>query len=367
MGKYRVGYKGFTIPDLTSIGVYYPTTEKTQDVQYSPCPNSSQRFADGMKFFADLDGKPTLPKLISKISFDFLRHQYLGVNKDAKIIKAETPDGKFPVIVFSHGLSANIHIYSLFLKEWASHGFVVFSIDHEEEIDVQFKKLESHEHHLKLRNKQLQVRKNTVSKILDIVCDPSYIHQIFKSEEVALNYDKLFLAGHSFGGATAAELSIEQEKRITGGLLLLDPWVEANDENLLFKPVGKPVMVLRSQEFDKRVKNRRKVKMHSEVNSKAGLCLAGHFKNSMHNSMTDAILFMPGEMVVFGMLNSVKEVENEVIGQGVLTYSFLETALEYKERKTDEKSFKKYILEKYRERLSEFRVKDTFLVDEFES
>jgi len=276
MGKYQVGYKGFTIPGETSFGVYYPTTEKTQDVQYSPCPNSNQRFADIMKFSADFNGKKTLPEVMYKLSFDFLRHQYLGVNKDAKLIP--NPN-KFPVIIFSHGLSANIHLYSLLLKEWASNGFIIFSVDHDEEIDVQYsKKLKSNEKYLKLRNEQLQVRKKTVLRILDMVSDPSYIHKIFNNQEINLDYSRLFLAGHSFGGGTTAELATE-DKRITGGLVLLDPWFESNDENLLFKKIKKPILVLRSEEFETNVKNRRRVMMYSEVNSKeGGLCLAGYFK-----------------------------------------------------------------------------------------
>jgi len=359
-GKYRVGYKGFTIPELTSIGIYYPTTERTTDIQYSPCPNSNQRLADVMKFFSDMDGQKALPKSIYKLSLDFLRHQYLGVNKDAQIIKAETADGKFPVIVFSHGLSANIHIYSILLKEWASHGFVVFSVDHEEEIDLEFSKLKSHEHHMKLRNAQLEVRKKTVAKILDIVCDQAYVQEIFKTQDVSLNYEKLFLSGHSFGGGTTAELMVN-EKRITGGLVLLDPWFECNDENVLYQPINKPLLVLKSEEFETNTNNRRRVKMHTEMNSKTGLCLAGHFKNSMHNDMTDTIVFMPREMVIFGMLGSVQEVESLIIRQAAITYSFLSAALKYKEGET---GFKAEVLDKYRERISEFNVKDTLLVAE---
>ncbi|MPC96663.1 Platelet-activating factor acetylhydrolase 2 [Portunus trituberculatus] len=40
---------------------------------------------------------------------------------------------KWPVVVFSHGLSANRSIYSTVCSELASHGFVVAAVEHREE------------------------------------------------------------------------------------------------------------------------------------------------------------------------------------------------------------------------------------------
>jgi len=79
----------------------------------------------------------------------------------------------------------------------------------------------------------------------------------------------------------------------------------------------------------------------------------------MHNSPTDTMLFMPRELVIFGMIRNLKEVENEIIGQGLLTGSFLLAALENKEGP----EFKNRVLEKYRERMKEFAVQDTLLID----
>jgi predicted dienelactone hydrolase len=41
---------------------------------------------------------------------------------------------KFPVVIISHGLAAHCNAYTLFAKELASNGFIVISMDHDEEI-----------------------------------------------------------------------------------------------------------------------------------------------------------------------------------------------------------------------------------------
>lgn len=41
---------------------------------------------------------------------------------------------KYPVVIISHGLAAHCNAYTLFAKELASNGYIVFSLDHDEEI-----------------------------------------------------------------------------------------------------------------------------------------------------------------------------------------------------------------------------------------
>ena len=49
-------------------------------------------------------------------------------------IEVDSPviEGKLPVIVFSNGLGGLKDHYSIFYKEWASHGYIVYSIQQEE-------------------------------------------------------------------------------------------------------------------------------------------------------------------------------------------------------------------------------------------
>lgn len=363
-GKYRVGYKMQKVngpKGPTSMGVYYPTSEKGKDVKYTPTHEAWKRFADVLRFYAEIEKKKQLPDSAFKFALGFLEHCYLGVNLDATIEKPENSTQGFPVVIFSHGLSANIHVYSLQLKEWASNGFIVFSVDHDEEIYLKYSDFPNHDDYLKARNVQLDTRKKTVKKVIDLVHDPAYIQNLF-GQNVQLNLNKLFLAGHSFGAATGAELATEDD-RVTGGLVLLDPYYECCDFEVLYKPIQKPILTVRSEAFNKVPKLRDPVIKHGEINNKGyGGVLSGMFRGTMHNSQTDLIILMPREMIMFNEIKAMYEIEDHVLSQTMFTKIFLEVAMKHEDSKKSD--IKREVLENFRAKLKELEIGYSFIVDE---
>ena len=47
-------------------------------------------------------------------------------------VGAEVLDDSFPVVVFSHGLGGCMEMYSQLCTNMASHGFVVFALEHQD-------------------------------------------------------------------------------------------------------------------------------------------------------------------------------------------------------------------------------------------
>eukprot|EP00330_Aristerostoma_sp_ATCC50986_P001561 CAMPEP_0114577570 /NCGR_PEP_ID=MMETSP0125-20121206/2221_1 /TAXON_ID=485358 ORGANISM="Aristerostoma sp., Strain ATCC 50986" /NCGR_SAMPLE_ID=MMETSP0125 /ASSEMBLY_ACC=CAM_ASM_000245 /LENGTH=96 /DNA_ID=CAMNT_0001766995 /DNA_START=397 /DNA_END=687 /DNA_ORIENTATION=+ len=95
----------------------------------------------------------------------------MTVNLDAQILSSKllTYSKKFPVVIFSHGLSSNRNIHASLLKEWATHGFICFSLDHEEEIEVgqdwSMADMQA------FRFDQIKQRKEEISKVIDFIFD----------------------------------------------------------------------------------------------------------------------------------------------------------------------------------------------------
>lgn len=69
-------------------------------------------------------------------------------------------------------------------------------------------------------------------------------------EGVVYDLDRVILAGHGFGGATAVAVSLAEEKRVSH-TVLLDPWLfslhkEILDEELAVK---QPLLAINSEEY----------------------------------------------------------------------------------------------------------------------
>lgn len=347
---------------FTSVGVYYPTTQRTRDVKYSPDHKAWERFADIMRLYADYEKKYLIPKIVFKIVLSFLEYQYLGVNKNAEIVKIEGNDKGYPVIVFSHGLSANIHIYSILLKEWASHGFVVFSVDHEDEIHVDITKIKEFADYLKIRNGQLVIRKELVKRVLDKVYDHKFIQDLFEDEGVRLDYSQLFGTGHSFGGVTAAEVAAE-DKRITGGLALLDPWFEPANLDVIYKETNLPILSVRSSDYDKPGELRNRLVGHVEKsNANKGRTVSGMVEKAGHNASTDLLILMPREMSILGDLG-FDVIEDHIRTHAMLTRVFLKGVVGWK-KEGEKRELRSLVMENYKNEQAKTGRKDLFVVDQ---
>ncbi len=55
---------------------------------------------------------------------------YLNKIKTHTFINPKLSDGRFPVLIFSHGYQSNATEYYALLEEIVSHGFIVFNINH---------------------------------------------------------------------------------------------------------------------------------------------------------------------------------------------------------------------------------------------
>jgi len=90
----------------------------------------------------------------------------MGVNLNAPLADLESHSP--PVMIFSHGLAGNKHLYTYFLKEWASRGFIVIAIDHDETV---FLPVTSYEDFIKKRKPQLKTRVHEINIVLDYLTD----------------------------------------------------------------------------------------------------------------------------------------------------------------------------------------------------
>lgn len=88
-------------------------------------------------------------------------------------------------------MPANIHMVTVQHKEWASHGFIIFSVDHKEEINLKYHSFAAYQDYINERHAQGEARKHTLTKVFDFVYNSPNIKDLFEDQEVILDY-KIF-------------------------------------------------------------------------------------------------------------------------------------------------------------------------------
>ncbi|KAH0284077.1 PAF acetylhydrolase family protein [Aureobasidium namibiae CBS 147.97] len=115
----------------------------------------------------------------------------------------------FPVALFSPGLGNSRLMYGAMAQSLASHGFVVITLDHAYDAAI----VEYPDKTVAIAvniesNEQIEadvmVRQHDVSFLIDQLHDCSIRQQLFHNIADTRSLDKILMAGHSLGGATAA-------------------------------------------------------------------------------------------------------------------------------------------------------------------
>lgn len=148
---------------------------------------------------------------------------------------ASAQDGVFPLIIFSHGLGGTRTQNTVLMEELASHGYAVAAIDHP--FDANMTVFPENEKNgrpkiadyrsaipdgtadslwLEIRNRQLNTR------VADVVFTLNQLESIPTPVHERIDFGRVGIAGHSFGGATAV-LTARKDHRIKA-VVALDGW-----------------------------------------------------------------------------------------------------------------------------------------------
>lgn len=326
MGFFFAGFKLLKLRNNVECSVYYPTTTLTDPVNYIPSKNAWLRFHQYLK----LSGSK-LPSWIFHLGLSFLNYIELPVQFDSPIISKEhlASARKFPVILISHGMACNRNLYTTFAREWASNGYIVFSVDHDENIELpkgySIKELNAY------RFAQVKKRKEAIIRVLDYISNPENIEDFFDKSGIELDLTRVSVVGQSFGGAAAAYTAMA-DKRINGVCILLDPDLESVYGEMKGKSVNLPLLIIRTQAKEAsllRGGDNKEMVFELVAGNKERLkqSMSCSFENASHISQTDLVLHMPREIMMFNMMKDVGAVEDYLILNNKLTQTFLDIML----------------------------------------
>lgn len=228
-GKCDTGFKDAMIGDKAGdrpirLSIFYPA-EKRKGLQVgSNRPN---------KPFWAPDGENTVRGMFnnSRFSsnvFSFMKYSEMDCDRDGELSE-EYKDKKMPVVIFSHGIRGHRNIASGLLREMASQGFVVYSLDHNDGTAASTFDEKTNETNfyaqedmtdMNLWKERIEVRCEEIKDVL------THIHSKPKDINNDIEYDlnRIVIVGHGFGGCTALLAASREPNRISH-CVMLDPWL----------------------------------------------------------------------------------------------------------------------------------------------
>ncbi|KAK0377139.1 tat pathway signal sequence [Colletotrichum limetticola] len=131
---------------------------------------------------------------------------------------------KYPLVLFSHGRASSRLAHGVLARSLASYGYIVVTLDHTYDAAIvefpdgiiRFAENATNSDTADVKS-LLESRQKDVSFIIDQLLDPSVATPLLAGTQASINPEKIFIAGHSFGGATVAS-SLYVDDRILGGL-----------------------------------------------------------------------------------------------------------------------------------------------------
>ncbi|MGE7883723.1 alpha/beta hydrolase family protein [Bacillus sp. NPDC094077] len=216
-GKYTVGTKAFHLIDKSRKETAVPSSHGNRELMiqvYYPAEKGSGKPS---AYFENIDA--LAEQLAVTKGAPYIVTTHLGLTKthsyqDAKPIQAKE---KFPLLLFGHGMELYGQQNTFQLEELASQGYVVIALNFTgyaattifpngnrvDSIPIEFTPT--------ALNNMVRKWEQDTSFVLDKVMEGTF-DKNFKTIGDLIDYDKIGMLGHSYGGATSAQMLVKDNR-----------------------------------------------------------------------------------------------------------------------------------------------------------
>ena len=158
---------------------------------------------------------------------------------------------KYPVLIFSHGITGSRHLHQILFEHLASKGYIVFALDHSFDANLTIfpngkiadyrSEITGHPDSVLIREKQINTRAFDVGFIIDQIREIE-AGMIDSKLSGRLDLDRVALGGHSYGGATAILASHSHE--IVKACVVLDGWISPIPDKVISEGINVPFLFM---------------------------------------------------------------------------------------------------------------------------
>ncbi len=158
---------------------------------------------------------------------------------------------KYPVLIFSHGITGSRHLHQILFEHLASKGYIVFAPDHSFDANLTIfpdgkiadyrSEITGHPDSVLIREKQINTRAFDLGFIIDQIREIE-AGMIDSKLSGRLDLDRVALGGHSYGGATAILASHNHE--IVKACVVLDGWISPIPDKVISEGINVPFLFM---------------------------------------------------------------------------------------------------------------------------
>ncbi len=158
---------------------------------------------------------------------------------------------KYPVLIFSHGITGSRHLHQILFEHLASKGYIVFALDHSFDANLTIfpdgkiadyrSEITGHPDSVLIREKQINTRASDVGFIIDQIREIE-TGMIDSKLSGRLDLDRVALGGHSYGGASAILASHNHE--IVKACVVLDGWISPIPDKVISEGINVPFLFM---------------------------------------------------------------------------------------------------------------------------
>lgn len=249
-GPYNVGTQVFQWTDSTRLEWF--TDENPDDLRklvvqvwYPAVDNNEETapYMDQMKIRADMLGNAG--------GVSGLLIEQLGLVKTHSLLNAGPllADERWPIVIFSHGITGQRALQTLLFEHLASHGYFVAAPDHPYDCNLTLfpdgtfadyrSDITGHPDSASIRRNQLDTRVADIRFIADQIGSLNTDGGLF---EKMLDENLIAIAGHSYGGATAIQSSFEDTRFKV--CIALDGWMNPLPNRVVKNGITQPFLHL---------------------------------------------------------------------------------------------------------------------------